>query len=112
MTNFNIDRAREAVNSIQIIRSLFNSPSKEIAMALDFAEWHTKGDMYNWMALSDSGKIYPEEKTEYYKAIRFFAKKALTLKINKKEKLRAFLQALHPDLMVRLLKFRKNISMI
>ncbi len=109
MTKFNISHAREAVESIDIIRSLFDSPSKEIAKAIDFAEWHTKGDMYNWMALSNNGRIYSEEFTNYYKAVRLFAKKALTLKINKKEKLRAFLQTLHPYLMVQLLKFRKNI---
>ncbi len=111
MTKFSISHAREAVESIGIIRSLFESPSKEITEAIDFAEWHTKGDMYNWMALSNSGQIYPEEFADYYKVIKFFAKKALTLKINKKEKLRAFLQTLHPDLMVQLLKFRKYISM-
>lgn len=109
MTSFSITRSREAVNSIHIIRSLFNSPTNEIAIALDFAEWHTKGDMYNWMAISGSDKNYPEEFKDYYRAIRFFSKKALTLKINRKERFRAFLQTLHPNLMVQLLKFRKHI---
>lgn len=109
MTSFNIERAREAVNSIQTIRSLFISPSEEITKALDFAEWHTKGDMYNWMALTDNGNRYPEEFNDYYKAIRLFAKKAWSMRINKKEKFRALIQMLHPNLMVQLLKFRKNI---
>lgn len=109
MTNFSILRAKEAINSILIIRSLFPSPTEEVSKALDFAEWHTKGDMYNWMALSKCGDCYPIEFNDYYKAIRQFSRKALSLRINKKEKLRAILQTLHPNLMVQLLKFRKNI---
>lgn len=109
MTNFSILRAKEAINSILIIRSLFPSPTEEISKALDFAEWHTTGDMYNWMSLSKCGDCYPTEFSDYYKVIRQFARKALSLRINKKEKLRAILQTLHPDLMVQLLKLRKNI---
>ncbi len=109
MTNFKISRAREAVDSLRIIRSLFDNPSDKITLALDYAEWHTKGDMYNWMAISDNGEKFPDEFKDYYQSIRHFAKTALGLNLNRKEKFRAFLQTIHPKFLTTILKLRKNI---
>lgn len=108
MTKFNISRAKEAVESIEIIRSLFENPSQEIIDALDYAEWHTKGDMFNWMALTNNSKNYPDEYLNYRNSIKRFAIKALRFNVSKKERLRALLQTIHPNLLVQILKFRKN----
>lgn len=109
MTKFNISRAREAVESIGIIRSLFTNPSKELTKALDYADWHTKGDMFNWIAMTGNAHNFPEEYISYKNSIRSFATKALKMQISKKEQIRALLQSLHPNLMVQLLKLRKKI---
>jgi len=109
MTEFNIDRARNAVESIGIIRSLFNNPSSDIQDALDFAEWHTKGDMYNWMLISGNGKKYPEERKDYYNSIKKFSKKAGSLKLNRRERLKTILMRIHPSLIAKLLILRKKI---
>lgn len=110
MTNFRISNAREAVKSIGIIRSLFDNPSKEIAEALDYAEWHTKGDMYNWMVLSNKGENYRQDYLSYKKNLQKVALKALRMNITRKERLRALLQAIHPYLLAIILKLRKNIK--
>ena len=108
MTKFNISRAREAVKSIDIIKSLFDNPSREIAEALAYAEWHTKGDMYNWIAISGNSNNFPEEFKDYKQNLRSFAVKAIGMNVSNKERLRALLQLVHPNLMAKLLKFRKS----
>lgn len=109
MTKFDISRAKEAVSTIQIIKSLCDNPSPIIQDALSYAEWHTKGDMFNWMFLTNNEKFYPVEYNNYKNCIKQFAAKAIKMNVSKKEKIRALLQIIHPDLMPLILKIRKSI---
>lgn len=107
MTKFALHKAEMALKAIDIIRNNLVSDSKKLVDACNFADWHTHADMYNWMVLSKAKHEYPEMYVRCYKKIRSYSIKAIFAPVNKKEKFRAIVQAVHPRLLGFLVEFRR-----
>lgn len=107
MTYFKLSKAEMAIKAIQIIRSNLNTENKKLTKACDFADWHTHGDMYNWMVLSNAKKDHLELYNRCFKKVHSYAFTAMFAPINSKERFRAILQFIHPKLLAFLLKIRK-----
>lgn len=107
MTYFKLPKAEMAVRAIQIIRDNLPIRSKMLIDACDFADWHTHGDMYNWMALAKASDEYPEFYAKCYHKVRSYSFTALFAPINKKERFRAMVQMIHPRILAFLLEFRR-----
>lgn len=107
MTFFLLAKAEMAIKAIQIIRDKLPIKRKKLMNACDFADWHTHGDMYNWMVLAKARKDYPELYAKCFAKVRSYSFTALFAPINKKERFRAFVQSLHPRLLAYLLEFRR-----
>lgn len=109
MTRFKIEKSEMALKAIDIIRETLNTKSERLNQACDFAKWHTSGDMYNWMALAGVKQTYPTMYSKCYQAIKLYSCKAVQSPINRKEKIRAILQWIHPQLLVYVLKLRRLV---
>lgn len=107
MTSFKLAKAEMAIKAIQIIRNNLHIRSKKLLDACDFADWHTQGDMYNWMVLAKVAKDYPVLYDQCFKKVRSYAFKALFSPVNKKERFRAAVQTVHPRLLALLLEIRR-----
>lgn len=107
MTYFKLAKAEMAIKAIQIIRDELPIKSKKLMNACDFADWHTHGDMYNWMVLAKAKMEYPEMYEKCYDKVRSCSFKALYAPINKKERFRALVQSVHPRLLAFLLELRR-----
>lgn len=106
MTKFRIQKCEMALKAIDIIRESLIIKSEKMYSACDFAKWHTCGDMYNWMSLAHVKYKYQDMYFSCYQTIRNYSWKALCSPINKHERVRAFLQLIHPYLLVAALKLR------
>lgn len=106
MTEFKLSKCQMALEAIQIIQSKLKN-FHSLQSACDFAYWHTAGDMYNWILLAKVQKKYLDEYKLCWKAIKSYSWRALFAPINKKERFRAFIQCIHPKLLVFLLEFRR-----
>lgn len=106
MTKFKIQKCEMAIKAIDIIRESLIVKSEKMYRACDFAKWHTCSDMYNWMSLAHVKYEYQDMYLSCYQTIRNYSWKALCSPINKRERIRAFLQLIHPYLLVIALKFR------
>lgn len=107
MTSFKLAKAEMAIKAIQIIRDNLHIRSKKLLDACDFADWHTQGDMYNWMVLAKVAKDYPVLYDQCFKKVRSYAIKAFFSPVNKKERFRAAVQTVHPRLLALLLEIRR-----
>lgn len=107
MTKFKLEKCNTALYAIQMIKENLITKSDYLYTACDFADWHTHGDMYNWMVLAKVKKIYPEMYMRCFRKIRSYSFKAIFAPINKKERFRAILQFIHPRLLALMLEFRK-----
>ena len=106
MTKFRIQKCEMALRAIDIIRESLIIKSEKMYSTCDFAKWHTYGDMYNWMSLANVIHKYPKMYLSCYQTIRNYSWRAFCSPINKKEKIRAILQLIHPKLLVFVLKLR------
>ena len=109
MTKFNIEKSEMAVKAIDIIRDNLPAKSEKLSAACDFAEWHTKGDMFNWMVLADVKDEYSDFFNSCLMSVKQYAGKALAAPLNKKERLRAVIQFLNPFLFASLLRLRRRL---
>lgn len=107
MTKFKLEKCNTALYAIQMIKENLITKSDYLYTACDFADWHTHGDMYNWMVLAKVKKIYPEMYMRCFRKIRSYSFKAIFAPINKKERLRAILQFIHPRLLALMLELRR-----
>lgn len=67
MTDFKEHKAEMAIKAIQIIRDNLQIKSSKLLGACDYADWHTQGDMYNWMVLAKARRKYPVLYNQCYK---------------------------------------------
>lgn len=107
MTDFKLHKAQMAIEAIHIIRKNLQSGFPNLNDACIYADWHTQGDMYNWMVLSKVKWQYPEMYNQYYNTIRRYALKALFSPVNAKERFRAAVQIIHPRLLAFILEIRR-----
>ena len=107
MTDFKEHKAEMAIKAIQILRDNLQIRSSKLLAACDYAEWHTKGDMYNWMVLAKAKSQYPGLYHQCYMAVRSYSSKAIFAPVNKKERFRAVMQFIHPRLLAFILEIRR-----
>lgn len=107
MTDFKLHKAEMAIKAIQIIRDNLQLKSSKLFEACDYADWHTQGDMYNWMVLAKVQRKYPFLYNQCYKKVRSYAFRAIFSPVNKKERFRAVVQFVHPRLLALMLELRK-----
>lgn len=107
MTDFKEHKAEMAIKAIQILRDNLQIRSSKLLAACDYAEWHTKGDMYNWMVLAKAKSQYPDLYHQCYMAVRSYSSKAIFAPVNKKERFRAVMQFIHPRLLAFILEIRR-----
>lgn len=107
MTSFKASKAEMAIVAIRIIRDNLKTRNSKLMAACDFADWHTQGDMYNWLVLAKASKQHPILYAKCYHTVRSYAWRALFAPINKKERFRAIVQTVHPRLLAFLLDLRR-----
>lgn len=107
MTDFKEHKAEMAIKAIQIIRDNLQIRSSRLLTACDYTDWHTKGDMYNWMVLAKAKQRYPVLYHQCYMAVRSYSSKAIFAPVNKKERFRAVVQFVHPRLLAFMLEIRR-----
>lgn len=112
MTCFKYPKAEMALRAINIIRQHLAVSNEGLMKACDFADWHTHGDMYNWMVLAKAKGDYPNFYGECCKKVWSYAPYAMFAPINKKERFRAFVQCIHPRILALLLELRRWKSII
>lgn len=84
MTDFKEHKAEMAIKAIQIIRDNLQIKSSKLLGACDYADWHTQGDMYNWMVLAKARRKYPVLYNQCYKKVHSYAFQAIFAPVNKK----------------------------
>lgn len=107
MTQFQIKKSNMALKAIDIIRENLLIKSNKLYAACDFADWHTHGDMYNWIVLAKVKNEYLEDYKKYKGKIRSYSHKAIFAPIKPIERFRAIVQLIHPRLLASLLEFRR-----
>lgn len=107
MTDFKLHKAEMAIKAIQIIRDNLQIKSSRLLAACEYADWHTQGDMYNWMVLAKAQRQYPILYNQCYKKVRSYAFQAIFSPVNKKERFRAVVQFIHPRLLAFMLEIRR-----
>lgn len=107
MTDFKKHKAVMAIKAIQIIRDNLPIKSPRLLAACEYADWHTTGDMYNWMVLAKAQQQYPDLYRKCYRKVRSYAFKAMFAPVNKKECFRAAVQFVHPRLLAFMLEIRR-----
>lgn len=107
MTMFKLSKYNMALDAIQLMRETLLVRSKMLYKACDYADWHTHGDMYNWMVLAKVQNQYPQEYMQCYRKVRNYAFRAIFAPVNKKERIRAIVQFVHPRLLALLLEYRR-----
>ena len=107
MTDFKEHKAEMAIKAIQIIRDNLQIKSSKLLGACDYADWHTQGDMYNWMVLAKARRKYPVLYNQCYKKVHSYAFQAIFAPVNKKERFRAVVQFIHPRLLAFMLEIRR-----
>lgn len=110
MTSFKMAKAKEAIESIDIIGEILKDQDAKVQKAVQYARWHTIGDMYNWLISSGNKSNYPAESKSFYQEIKSFSTKNLPFKLNKRDRLRIFLLNINPNLLANLVKLRKYIG--
>lgn len=109
MTKFSLLKSQMAIKAIDIIRSRLAIKTVNLYNACDFAQWHTYGDMLNWIILAGVKMDFPDFYYECRSAVRKYSYRALFAPVNRKEKLRAVLQFINPLLLANLLRLRRWI---
>jgi len=112
MTDFKLHKAEMAIKAIEIIRNNLQIRSSRLLAACEYADWHTKGDMYNWMVLAKAQRQNPDLYRQCYKKIRSYAFTAIFAPVNKKERFRAVVQFVHPRLLAFMLEIRRWKSLL
>lgn len=108
MTVFRADKCRMALDAIDIIHGKL--PNNELfEEAYKYAKWHTASNMYDWIVMAKSQTKYPSLYNECYYWVKKYSKHALFAKSPKSDKIRAFLQMIHPSIVPGILKIRKQI---
>lgn len=107
MTDFKLHKAEMAIKAIQIIRDNLQIKSSRLLAACEYADWHTQGDMYNWMVLAKAQRQYPILYNQCYKKVHSYAFQAIFAPVNKKERFRAVVQFIHPRLLAFMLEIRR-----
>ena len=107
MTKFSIKKCEMALKAIHLLEEHLWVKTPKLIKACRFAYWHTSGDMYNWMILAKARKDYPFMYYQCLNEIRSYSLKALQTPVNRKEKLRAFVDCIHPRLLAFLLEYRR-----
>ena len=107
MTKFKLEKCSTALYAIQMIKDNLMIKSNSLNNACDFADWHTHGDMYNWMVLAKVKDMYPDMYMRCFNKVRSYSFKAIFAPISKKEKFRAILQFIHPRLLAFVLELRR-----
>lgn len=106
MTRFEPEKVKAALTAVELLGSSSAIQTKSIRQGIIFADWHTHGDMYNWMVLSGVKEEYPELYGTCFRRVRYLSFKVLFINTTKKEKIRAMMRFLHPKLPVVLARLR------
>lgn len=106
MTKFNVNKVLCGVKAMSRIRENLLNPSPDVIKAWEYATWHTYSDMYNFIVLGDAQKVYPELHKEYLTYTRKKAYKAFTADVPFREKRRAFIFMVWPQIYPYLMKKR------
>lgn len=109
MTKFNPQKVRAALKAIDLLQSSTALHTKRIRQGIIFADWHTHGDMYNWMVLAGAEREYPELYETCFRRVRQLSFRVLFIGTTKKEKIRAIMRFLHPKFPIILARLRHKI---
>lgn len=106
MTKFNPEKVKAALKAIELLCKSSAIQTENVKKGIIFADWHTSGDMYNWMVLSGVKGEYPELYKTCFRKVRHLSFKVLFINTTRKEKIRAMIRFLHPKLPIILARLR------
>lgn len=108
MTKFSIKKCECGLWALEVIRENLSFHSSRIEKAWEYANWRTHSDFYDMIVLADAQKEYP---VMYRRCLDVTKKRALTaLKVptSKKNKLRALIMRICPQLVPLAMKVRNK----
>lgn len=101
MTKFDINKSKNGLLAIENIRKNLLIKSKKLYRAVDFADYHTHTNFYQWMHTADVTKQYPEMYSTYRNTARRKAINAFLCPVGRDEKTRALLVLIAPTLLAK-----------
>lgn len=107
MTKFNLERCRNGLDAIKIMRERLLIKTPEMLKANDYALWRTYGSSYSWIIKANVKKQYPDFYIECYKYINKNKKlRWLFASTTVKEKILMLSQYIHPSFPIKLKNVR------
>ncbi len=106
MTKFNVNKVICGIQALYRIKENLISPSTAVLKAWEYAIWHTYSDMYNFIVLGQAQKEFPNLHKEYLSYTRKNAYKAFFADVPFREKRRAFIFMVWPQIYPFLMKKR------
>ena len=111
---FNEEKWKNGIDALYRIHDIIVYKSKKINEAWKYAYWRTNSDAFDQVALSEEKNNHKEFYNETRKIVKRDAKIALKVPISKKDKLRAMVMMINPNIIpmamkIRLKMFRNKI---
>lgn len=112
-TKFKIEKWENAILAIERIKgNLQSNTNLKVKDAIKFAEWRTNVDAFTLLNTANQAKIYSDFNKKTLSVGKKYSNLALKLKPSKKDKLRAILIKVFPNLLPKLLVFRRKLHKV
>lgn len=111
-TKFSITKCENSLYAMDLMHSKLIIKTDRILKSWRYAKWRTYSDAFDYMCLGKGRKDYSEKYKEYRKYIRKEYKSAKYVEISKKDKIRAYIMGIFPEIIPLVLKLRKIVYKI
>lgn len=112
-TKFKIEKWENAILAIERIKgNLQSNTNLKVKDAIKFAEWRTNVDAFTLLNTANQAKIYSDFNKKTLSVGKKYSNLALKLKPSKKDKLRAILIKVFPNLLPKILVFRRKLHKV
>ena len=108
-TKFSITKCENSLYAMDLMHSKLIIKTDRILKSWRYAKWRTYSDAFDYICLGKGKKDYSEKYKEYRRYIKKEYKSAKYVEISKKDKVRALMMGLCPEVMPIAIKVRKKI---